>query len=134
MEIKQIGQEMTWSIRQRVLWPSKDIAYVQLEEDAQGVHYGVYLGEELVSVISLFVEGEEAQFRKFATLEQEQGKGYGSRLLAYILKELEHRGIKRVWCNARQDKAPFYQRFGMIPTGQVFVKEDVSYVIMEKAL
>lgn len=32
-------------------------------------------------------DDERAQFRKFATLQQEQGKGYGSQMLNYTIQE-----------------------------------------------
>ncbi|MNI87734.1 Acetyltransferase (GNAT) family protein [compost metagenome] len=80
----------------------------------------------------MFIEGEEAQFRKFATLEQEQGKGYGSILLEYVLDIAVNRGVKRIWCNARTNKASYYAKFGLKPTGASMEKDGVSYVIMER--
>lgn len=51
--IKQIPKELTWKIRHFVLWPDKDIDYVILENDSDGKHYGLFIGDKLVSVISL---------------------------------------------------------------------------------
>ena len=90
-----------------------------------------YLEETLVSVISLFIDGDDAQFRKFATLADQQGKGLGSALLEHLIKEAQSRGVRRLWCNARVDKTGFYERFGMTTTDHTFSKGGIDYVIME---
>jgi GNAT superfamily N-acetyltransferase len=134
VEIRRISKEEVWPIRQAVMWPDRDIEYVKLPDDEEGSHYGLFDGPRLVSVVSLFVNGQEqeAQFRKFATLEQEQGRGYGSRLLSYVMNTAREQGIRRIWCNARATKAGFYAKFGLLETDQVFVKGGLDYVIMEK--
>ncbi|MFM9279513.1 GNAT family N-acetyltransferase [Paenibacillus jiagnxiensis] len=131
MDIRSIDKENAWRIRHEVMWPDRELAYVQLEDDDRGWHYGLFVGERLVSVVSLFIDQDEAQFRKFATLEAEQGKGYGSRLLRHVMEEAEQAGVKRIWCNARREKARFYRKFGLRETGKTFVKGGKEYVIME---
>ena len=88
----------------------------------------------MVSVISVFIQGEQAQFRKFATIDAEQGKGFGSKLLQYIFDQLANSDIRIVWCNARTEKAHFYERFGMIQTDRRFVRGGIPYVIMKKSI
>ena len=69
--IKKIHYQSTWAIRHSVMWPNKPLESVQLEADEFGAHYGLFVKDELVSIISLFIDdnNREAQFRKFATLE-----------------------------------------------------------------
>lgn len=132
MEIRIIQKEEAWKLRHEVMWPEREPDYIKLADDKLGVHYGLYLGEQLVSVLSLFINGTEAQFRKFATLELEQGLGYGSRLLQTVLKEAEQAGVQRIYCNARTYKAGFYKKFGMQATEEVFSKGGKDYVVMER--
>ncbi|WP_238655827.1 GNAT family N-acetyltransferase [Paenibacillus piscarius] len=134
MDIRKIDKEEVWKLRHEVMWPEREPDYIKLADDDQGVHYGLYQGEQLVSVLSLFINGTEAQFRKFATLELEQGQGYGTRLLKAVLEEAEQAGVRRIFCNARTYKAGFYKKFGMQPTNQVFSKGGKDYVVMEKFL
>ena len=131
MEIKRVCAEQTWNLRHEVMWPDRDIEYVKLEDDNEGIHFGLFVGVRMVSVISLFVEGESAQFRKFATSKSEQGKGYGISLLKTALYEMKELGVKRVWCNARISKVEFYKKFGFCKTDKCFEKGGKSYVIME---
>lgn len=131
MNIKKIPYQSTWPIRQEVMWPDKPIEFVKIAQDEQGLHYGLFIEDQLVSIISAFINGDTAQFRKFATLQTAQGKGYGSHLLSHLLKELSSMSIKKVWCNARIDKAGYYERFGLAKTVKHFARGEIQYVIME---
>ena len=95
LEIKQIQPADTWELRHRVMWANKPFEYVQLAEDDFGLHFGVFKEANLVSVVSLFIEHNSAQFRKFATEISEQGKGYGGKLLGYLVEEASQRNVKK---------------------------------------
>lgn len=131
MEIKEINYKETWPIRHKVMWPEEKLDYIKLKDDAQGIHFGAYYNDLLVSVISLFIDNDEAQFRKFATLNDFQGKGIGSDLLKHTISYCIHNKIKRLFCNARLEKVDFYKRFGLVETDEVFCKKGTNYVIME---
>lgn len=133
-KILEIPVNEVLEIRHTVMWPTKPIDYVRLPHDNEGRHYGLYINDELVSVISLFIENSEAQFRKFATLLSYQGKGYGSILLNEIMAISQQHKLSKVWCNARVEKSTFYEKFGMKATDQTFEKGGIQYVIMEKKL
>lgn len=132
--ISEIPFNQTWDIRRTVMWPGKSLDYVKLPNDENGNHYGLFAEGKLVSIVSAFIQNNEAQFRKFATLAEEQGKGYGSRLLDHLFKILTEQGVNRIWCNARVNKIHYYQRFGMAETDSHFTKGGISYVIMEKII
>lgn len=130
--ITRIDKEQAWEVRHKVMWPDKDFDYIKLEDDDVGIHFGLFKDDTLKSVVSLFIDNEEAQFRKFATLQEEQGNGYGSTLLDYVLNEAKNSDLKRIWCNARKNKVDFYKKFGLQETNYSFVKVGKDYVIMEK--
>lgn len=132
--ITAIDKQKAWEVRHKVMWPEKDFDYIKLEDDDEGFHFGLFEKDKLISVISLFITNNEAQFRKFATLQHEQDKGYGSRLLEHVIKEAKNRNLKRIWCNARKNKLDFYKKFGLQETDFTFTKGGKSYVIMEKLL
>jgi predicted GNAT family N-acyltransferase len=134
MIVEKISKEETWEIRHKVMWPNKELDYVKLKDDDFGTHYGIFHENQLVSVISLFINNEKAQFRKFATLEQYQGKGYGSKLLKHAINEAKIQGAKTICCNARRNKTSFYKKFGLIETTKIFKKGGTDYIVMEKQL
>ena len=127
-----LSAEETWPIRHKVMWPDHPIDFVKLPNDSDGRHFGLYLDSDLVSVISLFTENNEVQFRKFATLQEYQGKGFGTQLLTEIMRIVTQEKVSKIWCNARITKTDFYGKFGMTLTQTRFTKADVDYVIMER--
>lgn len=133
-DIKKIPYQDTWDIRHKVMWPNQPPSYVRLPNDSKGDHYALVKNEGIISVVSVFTEYREAQFRKFATLKREQGKGYGSNLLAHVFKVLSAGHVDRIWCNARADKISFYEKFQMKPTQKEFSNGGIDYLIMEKLL
>lgn len=131
-KILKITAEETLSIRHQVMWPDEPLDFVRLPNDEEGRHFGLFLNGNLISVVSLFITDKKAQFRKFATLTQYQGKGYGTLLLKEIMAIAEQKQVSKIWCNARQGKTGFYSRFGMKLTAETFTKAGIDYVIMER--
>jgi GNAT superfamily N-acetyltransferase len=133
-QIGIVSLETALKLRQQVMWPTKPIDFIRVEGDEEGLHYGLSLNGLTISVVSVFYGDNDMQFRKFATLIDFQGKGYGSLLLNHIIGEAEEKGVSRIWCNARQSKAGFYEKFGLHQTLQTFEKDGIEFVVMERRL
>jgi GNAT superfamily N-acetyltransferase len=131
IEIKEIEASETWPLRHKVMWPSKPLDFVVLPNDEEGLHFGLFEKETLVSVISLFINGQEGQFRKFATDDYFQGRGYGTQLLNHVIGEAKKLNIRSLRCNARMTAIEFYQRFGMKVASDIIRKNGKDYVMME---
>lgn len=134
ISIEQIRHELTWILRQKVLYPEKDMYDMGIEEDLDGIHFGAFKGNRLVGVISLFQKGEDFQFRKVAVDPSAQNVGIGSKMLNYITDFALAEGGKRLWCNARLTAIPFYLKHGFTTTGKTFEKGCINYETMEKYL
>ena len=134
LEIKEIQPSETLDLRHRILLPNKSVDSIILTEDDAGQHFGLFQSEKIVSVISLFVENDNAQFRKFATETIEQHKGSGSILLNYIIEESVKNNVKNLWCNARLTALGFYEKFGFEVVSEKWIKNDIEYVKMERTL
>jgi GNAT superfamily N-acetyltransferase len=129
--IEQITPELTWPLRQVVMYPNWSIEEVQLANDFEGIHFGLFDNNVLISVVSTFIKEDSMQFRKFATLHSEQGKGYGSLLLSHIIQFAKDEGCGRMWCNARCNASAFYAKFGFTETERKFNQDGHDFVIME---
>ena len=130
--IKAITPQETWPIRHKVMWPEEPFDYIKLPEDTEGLHFGLWVDDMLISVVSLFIKKEIGQFRKFATLVDKQGKGYGSQLLHHLIEIAKTKKVKKIWCNARVTKAAYYTKFDMEITNCRFSKNGIDYVVMER--
>lgn len=135
MEIREVSLPVVWQMRHEIMYPTEALEVVKLEKDEEGIHRGLYEGDRLISVISVYLEGKDLQFRKFCTLVQEQGKGYGTQLLRYVFEEMaQEYQAERIWCNARTTAIAIYERFGMSRTDQTYSKLGHDFVVMEKHL
>lgn len=127
--IKRILAEDTFLLRHSVLWPDKPFDYVKLPDDAEGQHFGGFLQEKLIAVISLFIDNQTntARFRKFATQPDCQNQGIGTQLLTEVIEQTRQAGATELWCDARLTAAAFYERFGMQAEGEIFYKGEIAY-------
>ena len=132
MTIKEITIEQVLPIRQTVMYPDKTQEELTLPQDSGGIHLGAFnQANQLVSVVSLFEKENDLQFRKFATIHREQGKGYGKQLLQYIIEYSKAKKISRIWCNARVNALGFYTGFGFKETNQTYHQDGYDFVIAE---
>ncbi len=130
IELKTITWQETIGIRHRVLWPNKNPEFCHVSGDEEGIHFGAYVDNELISVASVYFTEESARLRKFATYEQFQGMGVGTSLLTFVLTAINAKGCKYFWCDARESAIGFYERFKMKKMGDRFFKSGVPYFKM----
>jgi GNAT superfamily N-acetyltransferase len=132
--IEQIRPELTWRLRQQVLYPSQTLQEMEMNEDNNGYHFGVFRENKLIAVVSLFPKENDCQFRKFAVDPSAQSMGIGSELLRYITDFAINEGAKRIWCNARLTAIPFYLKNGFEQTSEFFSRNGFDYEVLEKQL
>ena len=136
--INRVAPEATVGVREAVLWPGRP-DMCRLAEDEQGLHLAATtVNDDVVGVVSLFVDGAAARFRKFAVLEAHRGAGVGSRLLQAAEAEAYRLGAKTIECDARAETAaPYYEKRGYAAAGPPFAKYEGSeqlYATMRKPL
>jgi predicted GNAT family N-acyltransferase len=113
------------------MYPGEKMDAVKLADDIDGIHFGLFVQNRLVSVVSWFRRNEqEAQFRKMATLEEFRNSGYGTRLMKYVIEFSRDENINKLWCNARVDATNFYNRLGFEASGERVTKNGIDYVTM----
>ena len=133
--IEQIRLELARRIRHKAMYPNEKPEVVELSDDEEGIHFGLFDNNQLISVASWFRRSEtEAQFRKFGTLEQFRNLGYGALLLQYIIDFSKLEGIQTLWCNARMDALNLYKRLGFKESGKSFNKGGIDHIIIQLEL
>ena len=137
LTINRVAPEATVGVREAVLWPGRP-DMCQLAEDEQGLHLAATLGDDqVIGVVSLFVDGAAARFRKFAVLEAHRGAGVGSRVLQAAEAEAASAGAAHIDCDARAETAAYYEKRGYAAEGPPFAKYEGSeqlYATMRKPL
>jgi phosphoribosylformimino-5-aminoimidazole carboxamide ribotide isomerase len=132
--IEQIRPELTWKLRQQVLYPESNLSEMAMEEDNHGYHFAAFKDNYIVAVVSLFNKDNDWQFRKFAVDASVQSIGIGKTMLQHITDFAITGGGTRLWCNARDTAIGFYIKYGFSHTGQLFSKNGFNYEILEKQL
>ncbi len=134
MDVRSVTLPEVWLLRHEVMYPDYPADVVQLKDDEQGIHLGIYKAGELVSVVSVFQQNREMQFRKLATRKDWQGKGLATALLNYVDELALQKKVKRLWCNARLSATRMYEKMGMRATGQSWQALGQDFIVMEKKL
>ncbi|WCT13049.1 GNAT family N-acetyltransferase [Mucilaginibacter jinjuensis] len=134
MDIEQITPQLTWRLRRDELYPGEYMFNMEMEEDNHGWHFGGFIDNKLIAVVSLFQKGTDFQFRKFAVQKDYQGKGIGRELLEYVIAFAKSEGGKRIWCNARDTAIQFYIKAGFQHTGELFERQGYNFEILEKEI
>lgn len=129
--VEQIFPSLTWRIRHVAMYPDQPFDLVKLDDDFEGIHFGLYHQYELCGVVSLFINGDSAQFRKLAVIPEMQHQGFGLQLMKYLIEFVKLQKLTKLWCNARVNAKEFYHKFGFTETDVTFTKEGFEFVIME---
>ena len=117
-----------------MLYPGQQPFEMKMAEDADGMHFGAFTDGLLAGVVSLFHMGTDFQFRKLAVKPDQQHQGIGTALLDAVAGQAMQDGGMRLWCNARTTAIPFYLKKNFAQNGEVFEKNGIVYVRMEKSL
>lgn len=129
IQIKSIPSLLTHVVRHPVLRPGKPIDTCIFDgDDLQTTkHFGLYLDEDLIGVISVFENKNstfnslnQLQIRGMAVLNEFQGKGYGRLLVNEVENYAKKVKSDLIWFNARENAAKFYEILGYEIYGSLF--------------
>jgi GNAT superfamily N-acetyltransferase len=134
LEIIEINSTETIAIRHEVLWPNEAPEFCIVEGDSEASHFAVLIDTQIVCVASIYIDGDSARLRKFATLNKFQGKGIGSFMLNHLIKKLKQQGMRSLWFDARESAVAFYNRLGFTMIGKRFYKNGIAYYKMHTDL
>lgn len=139
--IRRIATEETYPLRLKILRPGRPLSTAQFPEDACATHFGCFTNGALVGIATIFpqdLKGESKtawQLRGMAIEENCRGRGYGNLLVRSCCDFAHAQGAEVIWCNARLEAAPFYQKQGFAIRGEEFLIPDVGpHYVMWRAL
>ncbi len=136
IEARLIESHLTHQIRHKVLWPHKNLENCSINEDflKETFHIGVFCNKELVS-IGTFIkaynnlfENKKKQYRLRAmgTIQKYQKKSMGKQLILYAKKILKKKNINILWCDARKEAIPFYEKLGFNTKGEYYEIREIG--------
>ena len=133
--IKEIQSSETYLVRQEELRKGKPLETCHFEgDDAETtMHFGIELNEKIIGIVSvyqvnsqLFDIENQFQIRGMAVLNEFQGNGFGSQLLAEAENYCTSQKASVIWFNAREKAVPFYKKSGYQTKGDSFEIPEVG--------
>ena len=131
LEVQQVPVEHVIPLRHAILRKGLPLRSCYYEEDAiHGTfHLAAYIDDRLVGISSFYPEehpdldqlpAPQFRIRGMASLDEYRRKGIGSSLLKRGERIVKERGGKLLWCNARTNAIPFYEKLGFEVSGGEF--------------
>jgi GNAT superfamily N-acetyltransferase len=129
LQVKKIPFNKTFAVRHPVLRAGKPVetCYFEGDELPTTTHFGLFLEEKLLGVLSVFknecpiIESKNAyQYRGMAILAPYQNKKYGVLLLDAANTWVAEEQGDLIWFNAREKAIGFYERNGFEKRGSAF--------------
>ena len=106
----------------------------ELKKEANEVLIGIYDGETIIGGAQLIVESNQAKMRQVAVLDRYRQLGIGSLLLDFLETLCKSRGIKYIYCHARETAVPFYTNNQYQTIGSLFFEVGIPHYKMSKNL
>ena len=129
--VKLVTTDEVLPLRHKILWPKGPLENYSFDEDKVSLHYGLFLRDELISVVTIYREGDKARLRMFATDYEYQRQGFGTILIKAVITDLRKRGVKLIWCDVRKNVYTFYEKLEFKIKGEEYMKHGLPHFYME---
>lgn len=143
LEFMQVEQDLSRyrdlvELRRRVLRIPLGLDFTarQLAEEKEDIHVAAYLDGALVGCVLLRAMDRShsavVKLRQMAVDPGHQRRGIGAQILAFAERLAAERGYREIVLHARETAAPFYERAGYVPTGEIFTEVTIPHREMVK--
>jgi len=121
-------------VRGIVFCEGQDIAYSEEVDglDFSSVHFLGTIDDEPVATTRMRVLGEFVKIERLAVREKYRGKGIGKEMFAFVLNHISEMGYKKLKLHSQVYLVKFYEDFGFVKKGEMFLEADIEHYYMEK--
>jgi GNAT superfamily N-acetyltransferase len=113
-----------------VSWSAADLADEPISE-----HFAAFDGESLIATLLLKPrETGVVQMRQVAVDPPQQGRGIGTRLVAFAEAHAREHGCRRLIAHARATALAFYRALGYAEEGEPFLENTIPHRLVTKRL
>ncbi len=121
-----------YSIRSIVFIEEQNCPY-EIEVDGQDFSAMHVLGEidnEPFGTGRIRFLGEFVKLERLAIRKAYRGKGYGNRLIEFMIKIARENGYRKIKLHAQTQALDFYLKHGFKPKGDFFFEADIEHQLM----
>jgi len=102
--------------------------------DFSAIHFLGTIGEEPVAAARIRLFKDYVKIERVAVRKEYRGKGFGKDLFAFILNHIAETGYKKAVLHAQAYLLRFYEDFGFVKQGELFLEANIEHYHMEKEL
>ena len=127
MEVYPVTAAQARTLRSAVLRPGLplELNVYDHDDDPSAFHAGIFDGPALIGVASVFNESASGEspttqwrLRGVCMLEPYRNRGFGEKLLEVCIAYAGEADGSEIWCNAREQARPLYERLGFAVEGE----------------
>jgi ElaA protein len=101
--------------------------------DAISVHVLAFVAGEPVGTGRLIPVGDDqGKIGRMAVLKRYRGQGVGSAIIARLMEVAREQGMSALSLAAQVHAIPFYERFGFVAHGDVFLEAGIEHREMDR--
>ena len=102
--------------------------------DYSAIHFLGTIGDEPVATARIRLFKDYVKIERVAVRKEYRGKGFGKDLFAFILNHIAETGYKKMVLHAQVYLLKFYEDFGFVKQGELFLEANIEHYHMEKEL
>ncbi|GHV31856.1 GNAT family N-acetyltransferase [Bacteroidia bacterium] len=102
--------------------------------DFSAVHFLGTIGDEPVAAARIRLFKDYVKIERVAVRKEYRGEGIGKALFAFILNHIVETGYKKMVLHAQAYLLRFYENFGFIKHGELFLEANIEHYHMEKEI
>ncbi|NVK73287.1 MAG: GNAT family N-acetyltransferase [Oceanospirillaceae bacterium] len=138
VEIEHNSPEWTEAVRlrERILREplGSKFSAEELDEERNHIQIAGFINNELVATAVLVPEGEAMKMQRVVVAETLRNKNIGSNMMEFCESLAAEKGVKVIYCHARDSAVNFYARNNYEKVGEYFDEDGIPHLMMRKQL
>lgn len=106
----------------------------ELEEEKDHIQVAGFLDDKLIATAVLVPEGEKMKMQRVVVVEKLRNNDIGSKMIQFCESLAVEKGIKTIYCHARDSAVNFYDRNNYEKEGDYFNEDGIPHLKMKKEL
>jgi ElaA protein len=102
--------------------------------DDDALHYLAISGDMPAGTARVLIDGDTGKIGRVAVLAMERGQGLGQHIMAFVLDDLQNRGLRKAKLGAQTHALGFYEALGFQAMGPEFMDAGIPHRMMERVL
>ncbi|MGI9289102.1 MAG: GNAT family N-acetyltransferase [Pseudomonadales bacterium] len=121
-----------FAVRCIVFCGEQDVPYTVERDkyDVAALHIVGQAGGEPMAAARIRFDADCARLERIAIVKAYRGKGYGDQLMQFMLQTCADRGYRKTKLHAQTHALAYYEKYGFVAEGEVFLDGGIEHLRM----